>query len=275
MASHLVAKIEALTEEFQQRFGVSLWVEPSPTFEIAELNLAVADMDSFKSRLFSLVKILESLNKLDFERQTGIVSQKGTRDAWLTFLKHHFPNEHATIQDDLETPLGMIVKLRTCFAHKRVKGCTKAFEYLDIVEPIEDPTDAWEKVAYRFAELLDVTLELVRSKPPRVLTVSDLTGVPLRSLVKATFERFPSAIEDESVAPILREIAHHDTVLDTVLAARFNITVEELRSRLYFLLGPIIHVRPNDNVSTHVSIPEPFREFLRDPSQWRSDEEDQ
>jgi hypothetical protein len=272
MASHVVAKINALTEEFEQRFGVSLW-QTHPSREISELNRAVTGMDSFKARLFSMVAILDCLNKRDFEKQTGIAS-KGTRDAWFTFLKDHFRNEHSTIQDAIETPLGRIAQLRSCLAHTRGKDCKRAFKYFDIVEPIEDPTNAWEKVAYRFAEIVDVALELVRSGPAPVLTASDLTDAPLRALIRATHERFRWLIENESVAPILREVAHHDTVLDTVLAARFNISVEELRSRLYPLLGPIIHVRPNDNVSTHVSIPEPFRELLRDPSQWRLDEED-
>ena len=230
-------------------------------------------MDSFTARLISMVTILDSLNKRAFEKQTGIDSKKGTREAWVNFLKDNFPTEHPKSQDEIETPLGMIVKLRTCVVHTRDK-CNKAFKYLDIVEPIEDPTNAWQKVTFRFAEILDVTLELVRSGPAPILTASDLTDAPLRALIKATRERFRSLIQDESVAPILREVAHHDSLLDTVLAARFNITVEELRSRLYPLLGPIIYVRPNDNVSTHVSIPEPFREFLRDPSQYRLDEED-
>jgi hypothetical protein len=272
MAAHIVAKIEALAEAFEQRFGVSLWRKP-PTSEISELNRAVTDMDSFKARLLSMVAILDCLNKRDFEKQTGIAS-KGTREAWVTFLKDQFQNEHPRIQDDIETPLGRIAQLRSCLAHPRGKDCKKAFKYFDIVEPIEDPTNAWEKVAYRFAEIVDVALELVRSGPAAVLTASDLTDVPLRALIEATYQQFRRVIEDESVAPILREVAHHDTVLDTVLAARFNITVEELRSRLYPLLGPIIHVRPNDSVSTHVSIPEPFREVLRDPSQRRLDEED-
>jgi hypothetical protein len=272
MASHVVAKLQVLAEAFEQRFGVSLWGKP-PILEISDLNCAVTDMDSFKARVLSMVAILDCLNKRDFEKQTGIVS-KGTRDAWFTFLKHHFQSEHPTIQDEIETPLGMIAKLRTCVAHTRGKGCQKAFEYFDIVEPIEDPINAWEKVAYRFAEIMDAAIGLVRSRPPRVLTVSDLTDVPLRALVKGTHERFRSVLEDEFVAPILREIAHNDTILDTVLAARFNITVDELRSRLYPLLGPIIDVRPNDSVSTHVSIPAPFREFVRDPTKWLLDEED-
>jgi hypothetical protein len=273
MASHVVPKLQALAEAFEQRFGMSLWRTP-PTLEISELNRAVTDMDSFKARLFSMVAIFDGLNRRDFEKQTGIAS-KGSRDAWFTFLKDQFQNEHPRIQDDIETPLGRIAQLRSCLAHARGKDCKRAFKYFDIVEPIEDPTNAWEKVAYRFAEIIDVALGLVRSRPAPVLTARELTDAPLRALVKATYERFRSLIEDESVAPILREIAHHDTVLDTVLAARFNITVEELRSRLYFLLGPLIHVRPNDNASTHVSIPEPFREFLQDPSRWRLDEEDQ
>lgn len=266
----IIAKIESVENDFNAHFGIPLWKNP-PLTHISDLRSPVNNMDGLKSRIASLLAIFDQLNKEAFDAKLGHRTD-GTREAWLSFLKRECPDDQPFIQERIEVPLGRIAQLRAFLLHGRTKGYKKALEFFALPEPIADPTDAWAKVLYKSAEVADSIAALMARRRRPAASISDLTEEPLRLLVAITYRRHQRQLEDDKVGPLVREILHAGEILDTDLAARFNVGIDELRERLFPLIDSVIHVRPHNMDSTRISIVPPMRECLRDPARWLTEE---
>lgn len=256
----IIQKVESISDEFEHCFGFSMWSR-IPVDKIADLNIPVADIDGFRSRIISLVSMLDSLNKTQFDKITSIQTQ-GSRNSFVTFLKVKFKDDNPEIEALIEKPLGMISLLRTHQAHGKVTNYMKAYDYFVIPCPIANPELAWNKIIFIFGEVIDVLRKLIANANTKNKDNGEIASQALGATLSQLWHRYKEYWNNDSTGPLLREILYEKRICDEYLAKRFNIELDELRARLYPLVGNLIEVSPNTLTTTNISIVQPMVQFL-------------
>jgi hypothetical protein len=259
----ITSKIDTLSKEFQSKLNVNLW-DNVPHDQIENIANPVVSKDDFIARITSLTAIFDSFNKKAFDRVSGITT-KGTRESFITLLKKEFRDDQVRIQNEIEEPIGMICLLRDYIAHGKNKNYEKAFAYFKENHPTEQWKNLWSKVITKFAEVLDSTLSLLRSKDRHKLKSAEINKDLLEILISETLHDIRYDAKDSKCKAILREIASRQEIVDTDLASIFNISVEELRLLLYPFSTNILMIKPNDMNSTKLQIVEFMKERIRTP----------
>lgn len=266
----IATKFKAVDRGFRARFGFSLWSDV-PITEFSEIVRPVNTEDDLKLRTTSLVAIFEVLNKSEFDRKSG-VSEKYTRDSFVSLLKQQFPNDQQLIQDHIQIALAAIAHLRNHFSHRHRPMSVRDLNYLGVQDVWADPSDTWNRVQQRLIQLLDKTLELLDENSVANISGPELSVKPLRVLVQETYERYKEILEDPVISSMLREIMHEGELLDTDLALRFNRPVNEIRELLFHLLDKVVKVRAHNSSSTKLRIFGPMAAALANPDEWLKDE---
>jgi hypothetical protein len=256
----VLRKLEAVNQTFEQRLASSLWASP-PTTPIIDLSLPVTTYDNLKARIASLTTLFDHFNKREFDRQSG-VSTSGSRNSFIAFLKVRFKDWHQFIETKVEAPIGKISLLRDYLIHARNKNHRTALEFFELNDPIAAYDDAWRKIVYKFMEVLDALAELLATIGTKPATEAQLVERPAGFMAALLWRRYHALLTDATVLSWLRFIIDKDRVADVDLARRFGLDVEDLRVRLYPLRGGVLLVRPNDEVSTILSITPSMRELL-------------
>jgi hypothetical protein len=256
----IVQKLESIVDDFEVCFGFPMW-EKAPVDKIADLNIPVADIDGFRSRIISLVSIFDNLNKTQFDKITTVQTQ-GSRNSLIAFLKFKFKDDNPEIETSIEKPLGMISLLRTHLAHGKVNNFKKSYDYLSIPFPIEDPDLAWSRILFTFGEVLDVFRKLISDVRSKKADNREIASQALQGTLSQLWHRYEEYWNDSSTGPMLREILHEKNISDENLAKKFNIELSELRSRLYPLVGNMVRVSPLSLTITNLSIVHPLAQFL-------------
>jgi hypothetical protein len=262
----IATKFEAVDRGFRARFGFSLWSDV-PITEFSEIARPVNSEDDLRLRMTSLVAIFEVLNKSEFDRKSG-VSEKFTRDSFISLLKQQFPNDQQLIQDHIQMALAAIAHLRHHFSHRHRPMNVRDLNYLGVQDVWADPSNTWNSVQQRLNRLLDKTLELLNHNSAAIISVSELSDKPLRVLVQETYERYKEILEDPVISSMLREIMHEGELLDSDLALRFNRPITEIRELLFHLLDKVVKVRAYDSSSTKLRISAPMAAVLENPDEW-------
>ena len=266
---NIAGRLVALNHRFEDRFDVSLWSR-SPLKEIAEIDQPVTNEDALVSRVACVGRIFDVLNMAEFKKKSGVAAE-GTRDSFINFLKHEFPDDHPFVQDLIEMPLGRVFQLRAVFMHPNQAG-VQLLNFFDLKDVLTDPSDTWIKVRNRLLSLLDSVLELLNRNPIASVSGSESSIKPLRILVQETYESYRELLEDPVISLMLREIMHNGELLDTDLAFRFNRPIKEIRTLLFPLLDKVVRVRPHDSSSTKLRINGPMAAALENPDEWLKDE---
>lgn len=267
---HIGAKFETVDRAFKARFGFSLWSEV-PLTEFSEIARPVKSEDDLKLRITSLSAIFEVLNKVEFNRQSG-VREKYSRDSFVSWLKQQFPNDQQLIQDHIQIGLAAIAHLRNHFSHRNRPMSVRDLNHLGVRDICRDPSETWIRVQQRLTQLLDKTLELIEKNSAANLSCPELLDKPLRVLVQETYERYKEMLEDPVISAMLREIMHENELLDTDLALRFNRPVKEVHALLFDLLDKVVKVRAHSSSSTKLRLFGPMAAALENPDEWLKDE---
>lgn len=257
----ITSKIDALSKEFQTTLRVNLW-ENVPHYQVDNIKVPVATREAFVDRLISLTAIFDSFNKKEFDKKTEIKT-RGTRESFITLLKKEFQNNHFAIQNDIETPIGMICLLRDYIAHGKNKNYQKAFDYFGEKHPVEEYGTIWSKVISKFGEVLDSTLLLLNEKDKTLIKSEEINEDLFEILKKEILHEVNSSIEDDKQKAMLREISCRDEIIDVELAHIFNIEVGELRFFLFPFTHNILIVKPNDDNSTILQVVEFMKESVK------------
>lgn len=270
-ASLVQSKIAALAEKFKGSLGIAMWKE-SPLVAFGDINRAVTDSDGLKARLASLTAIFDFFNKDGFDAALGSKT-KGTRVAFVNFLKLRFPDDQPSIESDIEAPMGLICLLRDYLLHTKSKNYQKALDYFRLSNPIDNPAHAWDCVLAAFAEWLDRLSSLIADSSRERCNNEALGAAPLQFLVDLTYSRHSDLLESMPTAAMLNEIIRLGHITDADLAATFGVPIADLRKLLYPLTGDVLIVTPIDRNTTRLAVSEPMIKAIQNSGSEPEDED--
>lgn len=246
-------KLQRLSRLINELTGVPLFAE-IPSEELNSLGITVIDEDSLRARVADLCNLIDRINKKNLDRFT-CVNTKGSRECFINVLKKLLPRDHNLINKQIDQPLGMILLLRAFLTHRKNKAIDKALQYFGIPFPIENFKETWEKVLFRFNEIIDQAIEVLSSDGLKAdHKQTEIDEQLMIVLMKRLVDRYRGILNDGNVKKLLLFIMSEGTVVDTDLSSSFGLRLSELRELLLPLVPGVLSVSFHDSESTNLGI---------------------
>lgn len=256
-------KLQILSRLVKELIGISLFGE-IPSDEIRSLDLPVSNEDSLRGRINDIVNLLDRINKKEIDKYTN-VKTKGSKESFICLLKKILLNEHNSIDENIDFPLGMIFLLRGFLTHRKNKNIKKASEFFEITLPIRDYAGVWKIVLSNFSIVLDQSIELLNSSIlKKDFKQTEIDDQLLEIIKRKLILRFESCFEDDNIKKLLLYILSNKSVIDTDLSQLFKLNVNDIRALLLPLIPHILNIVYLDENATKIVINDFAVELLTD-----------